>query len=116
MKSRHLFIIGVLVFILLGGIVWNASVWSVQIEGARSRRREEAASTAKLDRKNEKRKEKKVRYANEDSGGNISEIKDIIGPNTLYIAKQKDDKLARDLAKIKEQEEQAKQTEPPKTQ
>ncbi len=104
MKPRLIIVIILLTILLLASLFENVSMYSV--EGLASRRRLRTAETATLGRNLGKRKEQKVQYANVDTQGRISEIKDIVGEKPVNaIVKQKDDKLSRDLAKLKEQEQ-----------
>jgi len=110
MKTRHLLIIALLTLILLASFIWNVSIHSV--EGLISKRRLQKAETAVLNRNLAKRKEQRVQYANEDTQGKSSEIRDIVSEKpTNAIVKQKDDKLSQDLAKFKEEAQQQQQAQ-----
>ena len=108
MKPRLIIVIILLTILLLASLLWNVSMYSV--EGLSSRRRLRTAETATLGRKLGKRKEQRVQYANVDTQGGTSQIRDIVSEQpTNAIVKQKDDKLSRDLAKLKEQQQQQQQ-------
>ena len=106
MKPRHFFTIIILIILIIISIVWNITSYSTYTEGIRSQRRERQSKTATLGRNLEKRQAKQIRYANEDTQGRISEIKEIVEEKPTNAIVKNKDKLAGVLAKLREEGQQ----------